>query len=655
MKRVSYIFFLLLNMQVFAQSGWRISEIKSQRLDNGLQVILMRDTMQKNVFLSLYCAYRPVTSQNYAGVDMVFAELTGGRLIMDSVYARSLISNPEGLDSALRFIKDVVFARVFSQADVRRVVRRMRSRRDSLTDRIPRLVFYPRDYALGVRVSEYLQAADVMNFRFRFDLNKTTIILAGNLPDSTLKIVSSVFSTLRLETHEFSSYHKRKKRPQGLYFINTSDSSLTVGFVSGFDLDRPIDFVRYKLLETLLRNVYPSPASMVRFSALGSYMGFLIHTGELNESIKNLQQRLKNPAQGLSLSQINAVGADMLRWLDSTVATPVGFEDMIYLILHSGEKPQYLTQLRKKFASMDLSTLTALLPTDLEKHSIPVAIGNELLVGCQILNLSEQFDISFLDTKLYRYKIIKKGFNAWTVIDRYIRFVSPQKRVKNFSYQFDAVFFVDSTFLHLKGYVWKKAPNLYRYQTFVLTATDTLFHRLVIYDGHSWLDSTAMGSMALDSLQAKLDMQQTYILGEMYYRELGYKPELICEPDLLAVNIYKIRVHTGSVYFDELYDMATQTKVSTVARGAQCWYRSFYYYDYRRIRDGRIDFKIPFVIVEQTPRYTLTQTITRVGFRPLRRKIFSAHYYFWPGRRHRPGLSTYISRGFDKIKKLCIF
>ncbi len=655
MRNTLIILFLALSVASYSQAGWVISKMEQKKLENGLEVVMLYDTTQKNVFLTLYSSYRPVTGKYNSGVDKVFAYLTGGRILLDSVFARTLISNPEGLDSALRFVRNIVYNQVFDGEQVSRAITMLRQNDETLWQRVPRFIYYPRDYALGKKVSEYIKPEDVMNFRYRFDLHKTTLILAGNLPDSTLNIVRRIFSAVKIQTHEFSPLKKREKSPHGLYFVNIADSSARVGVVKGFDLSWPIDIVKYRTLEALLRSIYPESRYTLHFSSLGSYFGIFIETDDLHNDLKQLLNRMKDPLAGVSASQIEAVGAGMAAWLDSTVASPTGFEDMIYFILRSGEKPAYLTYLREKFLTLDYTSLKDLLPKDLDKKITPVVIGNELLIGCDILKLSANYDISFTDAKLYRYKLMKKGFNAWTVIDRYVSFVSPHSPVKNLTYQFDAVFFVDSSFMHLKGFVWKKAPDFYRYQTFVITSTDTLLHQLLIFDGNKWVDSTVLGSSEPDSITMRLNMQKTYILGEKYYKQLGYEAEIICDPDLLASNIYKIQVHTGDLYFEELYDMGSQTKLQTVIRGERCWYQSFYYFDYRRLQDGRIDFKIPYVVVEQTPYYTLTQSILAVSFRPISKRIFRKDYYFWPGKQPKKGFLSYISRGFDKIKKLCIF
>ncbi len=656
MRQLIVIALLMCALHTWGQTTWQFNKAESRRLSNGVEVVLVRDSTKKNIYLSLYASYRPVSSRYYAGEDKVFAYLAGGRILLDSVFVRTLIVNSGGLDSALRFIKAIVFRRSFGQSQVRHAIMVLRgSMQDTLPERAARLINYPRDYALNYKISEYLQPQDIDNFRHRFDTKKITLILAGNLPDSTFSLVDSLFSGLKVETHEFSALQKRQKTPRGLYFINSQDSIPKAGFVKGFFLRQPIDFVRYRVLQGLLKKVYPHAYLTVHYSALGSYLGLFIQSKDINQSLEELSTRLTNPARSEDISQIKGLGIQLSWWLDSLLTTAQGFGDMAYMTIKSGKKLSYLSQLRRDFLRLNKQNINDFLPKDLKKKVTLVIVGNELLMGCDILKLSAQYDINFVDTKLYRYKIIKKGFNAWTVIDRYIRFVSPQKKIRNLSYRFDGLFFVDSTFLHLKGYVWKKAPNLYRYQTFVISDTDTLAHSLMLFDGHRWIDSTALGSRELDSLAAAINMQKTYILGEIYYKKLGYKPKIICEPALLSENIYKIRVKTGNVYFDELYDMATHTKLSTVVRGKDCWYKSFYYYDYTRVEQGKIDFEIPFTVVEQTPRYTFTQRIEQVNFKPIKRKVFSDKYYFWPGKRRHKGLMFYITRCFNKIKKLCIF
>ena len=655
MNKLIIILFVFLNFAIQAQESLRIAKVEHKYLSNGIEVFLLKDTNQTNLYLSVYCSYRPITTKYYAGIDKVFAFLTGGRILMDSIYAKTLIINKKSLDSALHFIRYQVFERQFNEKEFEKAKIFIKNNSTQLYDNIARIINYPRDYPLDNNIPEYMQAKDLMSFRYRFSAKKTTVILVGNYSDSAYIMIDSLIGGMKFQTHEFTPVRLRRNTPKGLYFVNKHDTIFSVGFVQGFRLKKPIDIIFYEFFHNLLKVVYPQGKSILKFSSLGSYQAYFIPTQEIVKEVKNFEKRIENPIHDLSKEDIYLIGQKMRYWLDSIVSSPWGFTDIVYYIYKSNENLEYLSKLRQTLSNLDASKIETLLVNLLKEKKIPVIIGNELLVGCQILNLTNDYDISFVDRKIYKYKVIKKGFNAWTVINRYISFVSPYRTIKNLTYNFDGVFFVDSSFFYFKGYVWKKAPNLYRYQTFIITDKDTLFHYLLLYDGYKWLDSSALGSKILDSVQMSIAQKRAYILGELYYKELGYNPKILCDPELLANNLYKIRVRANNVYFDEVYDMSTGRKMNTSIKRGQDWIKSFYYYDYTRVSKGKNDFKIPFTVVEQTYRYTMVQELRKVSFHTISKKIFTKDYYFYPGKKRKSGLLNCISRCIKKIQKFCIF
>ncbi len=613
------IFLLIFSLIFFRGYGSVAADsVVYDTLANGIRVVQVFDTTEENVYISFFARYTPITSDYFMGRDRIFAYLTGGRIINDNVFVRSVVCSADAVDSAFRFIRDRVFRSQFRSAQVKEALVYLKQPLP-LEYRAAELIVYPRSYPLNRRISEFMTPQQIAEFAHEFDLHDIVLVVRGGLVENVDSLAEGIFGVLSASPQPAKGQAAVAKVPprsnHGLYFVNVQDSSLRLGIVFPVAQTWPDVYPQMLLLKHFLLQYYPWGKFVFRSSVFGSYAGFFFRANSLREDLSVLFGRINRLNSSAMASARRAAQADM----DSVLSDPWKKNELIYFAYLNGKGLDYksalLNDLHKAY--------------DLKQNFTPVAIGNELLWGCDLLSLSSKYQINFTDDKIYRYRVLKKGFNARTVIDRYVNFVLYSRAPRRFFYVFDGSFFTDSVFLNIRGYVAKNEAGLYRFQTYFVTDSGNVFHSLILYDGKQWIDSSYYGSSVIDASHAQVAQMQRYILSEMYFDRLGYKARIICDPDLLVQNIYKIKVEAGdSVYFYSYYDMATREKTKSIVYSSAGWEESFYYYDYQRIKQGRYYLKIPMVIVEQTPQYTLTLRLKEVNFGHIRKKVFSKSYDF---------------------------
>ncbi len=615
------IFLLIFSLIFFRGYGSVAADtVVYDTLANGIRVVEVFDTTEENVYISFFARYRPITSDYFMGRDRIFAYLTGGRIINDNVFVRSVVCSADAVDSALRFIRDRVFRSQFRSAQVKEALVYLKQP-SPLEDRAAELIAYPRSYPLSRRISEFMTPQQIAEFAHEFDLHDIVLVVRGRLTENVDSLAQGIFGVLSMPSQPGKGQAAVAKVPprsnQGLYFVNVQDSSLRLGIVYPVAQTWPDVYPQMLLLKHFLLQYYPWGKFVFRSSVFGSYAGFFFRANRLREDLSVLLGRLNS----LNSSAMSTVRRAAQAEMDSVLSDPWKKNELIYFAYLNGKGLDYKSAL--------LDNLQKASFNDLKQKFTPVAIGNELLWGCDLLSLSSQYQINFTDDKIYRYRVLKKGFNANTIIDRYVNFVLFSRVPRRFFYVFEGSFFTDSVFLNIRGYVAKNEAGLYRFQTYLVTDSGNVFHSLILYDGKQWIDSSYYGSSVIDASLAQITQMQRYILSEMYFDRLGYKARIICEPELLVQNIYKIKIEASdSVYFYSYYDMATREKTQTIVYTSTGWKESFYYYNYQRIKKGRYYLKVPMVIVEQTPQYTFTLRLKDISFGHIRKKVFSQGYDF---------------------------
>jgi hypothetical protein len=305
------------------------------------------------------------------------------------------------------------------------------------------------------------------------------------------------------------------------------------------------------------------------------------------------------------------------------IKTPQFYTNLIYFTWHYNLPKNFVFNYFQKLRSLTYSDFKKMQYPDLLDSAAYIMVGSRQKNACKLLELARNFNINIYDRNIYKYDVMQKGFDAWTVINRYLLLNAPHKPLRNLTLEFDGMFFSDSTFLHLTGYVLRKWPNYYRFQTFVIHGSDTLFHYLSLFDGKNWYDSSAVGRVPSDSLAWK----KTDFFTEQFYKQLGYRVKLLCEPSLFVQNIYKIRVTTPSGYrWYDFYDNSQGIKLYTqffAVENEKNWLQTIFYFDYQRIEQGKWSMRVPFVIKQQTPDFTLELHLKRVNMRKLPTSYFS--------------------------------
>jgi len=220
---------------------------------------------------------------------------------------------------------------------------------------------------------------------------------------------------------------------------------------------------------------------------------------------------------------------------------------------HYSLSPDFLAGYYNSVRNLSYGSLKEYVIRGLADSSAFILIGGKHKNWCDVISLADSFRINLYDAQLYKYNVITHGFDANVIIQGYLDFVLPTKPLKNLEYNFNGYFFADSNFVDITGKVYRKKPDYYKFFTYISLSDDTLLHYLSIYDGKEWYDSTGTGKVSADSLS----YDRNYLFSELFYKDLYYTPEVICDPVLSDLDIYKIRVITRQGYFYyDYYDNA---------------------------------------------------------------------------------------------------
>ncbi len=624
MKRLALVtaLVLLLYAQLRAQIT-DFSGLKSVKLENGLTVLMFRDTLFPGVVLKFYAKYPVIHRKSFIGADRVFASMTGGQSLGQNLYKRTIITDSAGLDSSLRFLRYVIFDKKYSQADFRFSYLKLKKQR-SLYDKAAKILVFGRAYYLASPLSQFLTVDTVLRFRNLLSADHSVVLIYGNFkPDTALSLVKQSFANLPSYKLRFG---QQKIRGTG-FSLNFVDVPLqqakpAVGLAKPVEYNFARNFLEINLLKAFFKVRYPGSVVHIDYSDFTSLFYAFVNKQDLKAGFEEMRRQMKRFSQGNIdqadfLSIKDTMEMEFLYWMKS----PDILTDLIYYVWHYDLPRDYV---RKYYF-----TIRALKPADLKKLRLPdlydstvyILIGERQRYSCDLLELSKNYRIYVEDKDIYRYDVIPKGFNARMIIDNYLKFVAPAGTVKNLSYKYEGFLFTDTSFVPVFGYVLRKKPDLYKFLMYVRLGRDTFLLYKSQYNGRQWYDSTMLERLKPDTLRAT----KNYIFVEKYYKKLGYVPDLICDPALMAAGIYKIKVTTpDGFYYYDYYDNAQKIKLYTqVFSGGGKWLKTYYYYDYQRVKLGKQDIKVPFLIREQTPYYTLEMHLTAATDKNIPKYVFS--------------------------------
>ncbi len=601
------------------------SKAKQETLDNGLTVLAVTDSSFSGLVVGYYCEYPVIRNKTEIGSDLLFAALTGGQVIGRSIYKYAVVSPGGRVDSILSGIRSVVFDSAYDAARILQARQQLREK-----DFFVKTAYYTvlgRRHYMSLDLSMYLGLDTVLKFRRRLNPDHSLIVVYGAVPtDSVFKSVRRYFSGLVNVPYDYT----RRKLPPKRFSVNyVEKDTQTVGFAFPLKYNFKQNFLNVAVLEAFLDMNYPDINQSAQISDDVSVFYAFMPAGTLSKSFYRLRDLLRRFSAGdFTRAEFAYIKQALLDRTLVMFKNPVFIADMMFYYWHYSLSPDFLAKYYNTVRNLSYASLKKYVIRGLADSSAFILMGEKQRNWCDVMTLADSFRINLYDAQLYKYNVITHGFDANVIIRRYLDFVLPAKPLKNLEYDFKGYFFADSEFVDISGKVYRKKPDYYKFFTFVPLSNDTLLHYLSIYDGQQWYDSTGAGRIQSDTLS----YARNYLFSELFYKDLSYTPQVICDPVLSDLDIYKIRVSTPDGYFYyDYYDNAQKIKLYTefYSQADSQWLMTVFYDDYRRIKLKGVDFKIPFTIKEQTPDYTMLMNLTDISAGRIPAKVFSPSYPLW--------------------------
>ncbi len=593
------------------------TNLKDSLLANGIHLLLQQDTLTDNVYIGFYIKYRPLRSNANRGADLMFAQMTGAQIIGRDIYKRFVVTDSIGVDSSFRFLNYVIFRRKFNEFEFLRAKHFLKTK--DIYSRAAYILTLGRRHYLSRELSDFVTLDTIYNFRNRLKNSQIAVVIYGNFDETkVIKLFNKRFKNFQVKpvTLAYSGYPKTK------FSVNFVDTKIpAVGFAFATRYNFAYNFLLYNVLRAYLQIRYNKISISVPISDNLTVFSAFVRDSNLLATFYGLHKALLAFQQAkLTDYEINLIKQELGQEFDLMLHTPQFYIDLVYFTWLLDLPRNFALKYLESIQTFNKQTLYSLKVPGFADSSAYILMGNKTIYYCDLLRLSKNYKIYLLDSNIYRYDVIPRGFDADVLISRYLRFVAPKRVPKNLTINFRGFYFVDSTFFKVFGKILQKGPNYYKFELDLALPDDTLLLLRTVRNGTQWFAMTDTGETAVDSL----NFYATNFFVEKYYKKLGYKTELECDPILIASGIYKVAVWTGHGKFYDYYDNGQKIKLRTACVPpdsiARC---DVYYYDYQRVKIGNQDFKLPKIIHQQASRYTLELHITDISTRHIKRKEFT--------------------------------
>lgn len=652
-KFATIILFLIISSTCFPQQVLQdLSNYKSTKLPNGLTVISVKTNEFKLINYSLIINFHENTDNEYPGAIDMITQLMGCDRTNKTQIHKNMVSDSTAIDSLLNFMRGVVLSPNFEEEKITKTKNFFLKKIEM--QKLSRIEFkqigrrysfgakssfsqFPTEFSINSINKSILGAIHTKIIR----PNNTYIIAVGNIEhDTFVKYVAKNFGYWQgenlIEEHETPNYKSETK----INFINQQSTPI-------ISINYPLqhyytddDFfaseINAKVFENKITETLPkyNYAENIEFkfepNEISSEFYLLFDTkfeysyDAIIQSIQTMRDLIIYQATS---SDINTAKSDLSTEFKNSTKNPYNIAEYAY-ITEKNNLPKYYFQkynenLNKTSQLQIANTTERIFRPD--NASILIQ-GDEKELTCQLYYLAKFFRVEFFDENQFKYKIINKGFDCYTVINDYLDACKASTSIKNLTVKFDATYTAD-TIYNVEGIIYKKAPNLYYYKTVLIIDEDTLLQKLQIANDEVWLDSSAIGAQysTEDKFWAKI--YQAYIFPELYYKNLSYEPEFICDTSLLNHNIFKIKVNTPyDVFFYDYYDLnkkeKTKTETILVKNGKSETVQIIEYSDYRRI-SNRSEIKMPYTITQIVGEIFFTLKIKEIDDKNnIKKKIF---------------------------------
>ncbi len=662
--------FIFLALTVNAQQILTdLSNYKATVLDNGLTVITVKTSQFDYVNYRLVFDYNPADEKQPGAVDFLIAYLGLSRLSPTQFYTTK-VSDTNAVDSMFRFIKHNIFEPVFETKKIEFTKKTLKQHIENQHNTLTEHEHLSDKFCFGFNsiYSQYPDIYDINNLSGRtlqslyvniIRPKSAYVIAVGNVEhDTIVKYAKQNFNSWSGSTNTTPIPQPNNNLQTKIYFKNnTTKTFVSISYPTTFNYNEQYFFEKIILsnifekrldensltyCKSINYTINPVPFGQKFYVSMETspdmvYDAIISATGTIRDMV----------IYPVNAEKFTKAKADLSKKFTNSLVNPYNIAQYAYIEYKYNLPTDFFQNYIKNINAIKINDLQPVAKKFFKPDNAAIFIqGNYDELICPLYRLAKFYRVDFFDADFRKYKIIPQGFDCRYIIADYLKFCNAGDKIRNLTIKFSVQYNAD-TIYNVKGIIYKKTPNFYYYKTELILSEDTLLQRLQIANNEVWLDSTALGAKYYKEDEFWIRIYQAYIFPEMYYKEIGYTPELVCDTALMKQNKFKFKITTPyNFYIYDYYDFNLKQKYRTetiIPRGSkEDTVQIVEYSDYKSIKYGKIahntldstlmakdlygktsDIKMPFTITQQINGFQMIMKIDEIDdSKKINKKIF---------------------------------
>ena len=422
-------------------------------------------------------------------------------------------------------------------------------------------------------------------------------------------------------------------------FINkdTLETYISVTYPLKYNIPNG-DFITSRVIHSILKkniNINLPVQNNETRLCYDPFIGFFSVTTKQNDYLaENTVNGIMQQITSLTSSMINPTTLQQAK-SEAQVEFKNSFKNPYNIIQYVYNIDKYL--LPKNYYTNYLQKLNNITPTNIQQTaknylkpnaSSIIIIGKEAELYCQLVSLSQNYNVKFHDSLFHKFQVYPKEFGSQSIINNYLYLCQAKNNIPDIAIYFEAEYLIDTMSYNLKGTIYKKYPSYYYYETKLFLETDTLFHHIQVCDGEKWMDSTIVGGKIFSEQEEVYQrIYKAYLFPELFFDELNFEHEYICDTALYRQGVHKIKITTPyNVSYYDYYSLEDRRKIRTEKIEQQnnnlVVTETYEYSDYNEI-DATTKIQLPYLIIQNYNSITIKMKIIDVDTKiNLKKKLF---------------------------------
>ena len=580
-------------------------------LSNGMRIQVVKTSEYEYFTYRLTADVSSVNEGNLSGIKQVIADLTGCEYMPEDLIVKKMVSHDNALDSVFEFMAEVLYANKYSDFN------QYKNNKIDILEQNADLKFQNiAAEAAGEKIltPESLRAIDIKAIETYgkqcFSPDKCILTVVADVDAATVQDAAKKY---------FGKITKNSVKAQPAKPIEAGD------YIYSLDGSFPETIIAYRCNFPFIKTV--------KNYALGNVAYELMFLDKKDEARRRSAAKsesysfyTKIPVQGFDAFQTEFYaprnpGFEFTEAGNKAKDIVTGeFDKMLLRPEYAAEIASHLLlyKLPKNYFSQYKQAVNAITANELfdffsamtsSGRSVMVVAGPRKPLHCQLFNAAQYREVDFMTYTLEKERVIPKGFGAKTIIDTYLEKTGLIDAPKHLMEEFTSKYtFNDGSTYDSRGRIYRKYPDMYRMENYVIHAPDTLIiHYVEMFNGEVGYDSTKLyGAVRADSLRTKQLLQKAAFPIEMNYGRLNVTTNFACDYVTDSSGYYAVDVTDPlGVHYRDFYSISEGTKDKTQILFRTGGVDTEILFTYQK--NGQ--YILPYVITEKAPSYTIETTI----------------------------------------------